>query len=872
MGEQLVTDRTEIAQSPGGRSRRPQIWGREIPFRNPHFTGRTRQLAELRNRLESAPTAVIGQPVLPLYGLGGVGKTEIAAEYAHRYRAQYDLCWWVRSEQEDLILNSLVNLGRMMQLPDLRLDERDYSVELVMDALNRGEPYSDWLLIFDNASQSGMVSRYVPRGPGHVIITSRDTLWRKALGVEGIEVGEFELAETVEFLCKRVPALKVTEGEHIDPQTAEQNKRHKKDAAELAKALDNLPVAADHAAAYLVETGISVQGYLKLFRENAHKLFAADVDIPYPRAVATTWSISRTTISNEADALFTLLAFFAPEPIYEELLLQPGKVTAPTEPLQHVLDDPTEFRRAARELARFSLVKINAVRNVIQMHRVIQAVTQGQLEREDREAADNLRSVAHALLAASDPNAPERDDSEEAYERSRQHIVASGALASPNVLVRRLIINQVRRLYRRGGFTESLNLGEAALKEWPIPFGHDDQTLGLAVEVAAALRRTGHWEEALRLNTDTLSRLEALHNNEDPTYLRCARSYGIDLSILGRYSEAFENDVRLLPVYERVFGADDLETLQMRNNVAISLRCLGRFDEALTYDNQTLQVRQRILGPTDTGTLTSRFAVARNLRRLGRWYEALDTIRDVNEILEHKEEPWTQFRLVVAADFGVSLRRVGYYDEAAAQGEIVLARYNTVLGETNRDTLRAAINIINDRRLVDKLAEAQELGEQVVASLDKVVGVEHPNAVAARANLAIVLRVRGNPKAAAKLSEQALEDFTRIFGIEHPSPLVVMTNLASDLAAMGETRRARDIGERSLELHRRVRGVDHPCTLATAANLSIDRRADGDLTGAEELHAETMRRYHATLGPEHPESRLVAQFGRLIIDIEPMMD
>jgi len=398
------------------------VWGREIPFRNEHFTGRTRQLGELRSRLESASTAVIGQPVLPLCGLGGIGKTEIAAEYAYRYASEYTLCWWVRSEQEDLILKSLVNLGRMMQLPGLHLDQRDYSVgprmdtvnsvELVMDALNRGEPYADWLLIFDNASQPGMVARYVPHGPGHVIITSRDTQWVRALGVEGIEIAEFELPETIEFLRKRIPALKVVEGEHADARTAKLNREQQKDVGELAKALDHLPVAADHAGAYITETGISIQDYLKLYNENAHKLFSTEVDISYPRKVATTWSVSRITLSEEADALFILMAFFPSGPIHVELLLQPGKVTAPTEPLRRVLSEPAKFRRAARELARFSLIEINGVRNVVQMHRVVRAVTQGRLEREDNKAAEILRSFVHSILTASDPNAADRDDSE----------------------------------------------------------------------------------------------------------------------------------------------------------------------------------------------------------------------------------------------------------------------------------------------------------------------------------------------------------------------------------------------------------------------------------------------------------------------------
>lgn len=865
---------TDSTQS-GGRRPGPKIWGREIPYRNDHFTGREKQLATLRARLMDGSAAVIEQPSqpIPLYGMGGVGKTELATEYAYRYRHEYQLCWWVRSENPDLITNSLLNLGRMMELEDLRLDERDYSLGLVLDALNRGEPFQQWLLIFDDVSDAGMVARFLPQGPGHVILTSRDTLWRKAIGVEGIEVAEFEPEETIKFLRSRVPALSEIMADAAGKSAVAENERRLADVRELAAELDNLPVAADHAAAYLDETGTSVREYLKLLRQNAHRLFATEVDISYPKAVAATWSVSRQTISPETDALFTLLAFFAPEPIYKELILQPGKVKAPTKALQDVLDYPAEYRRTSRQLQRFSLAKINGVRDVIQIHRVVQAVTQGQLEREDPDVAEGLRVLVHSLLAASDPNAPDRDDSEEAYERSRQHIIASGALNSANPLVRRLVINQVRRLYRRGGFRESLNLGQAALAEWRERFGPDDrQTLTLAVEVGAALRRTGESEDAMHLNEDTMSRLREQRETQSRAYLLCARSYDVDLMLVGRYAEALQNDLALLPVYEEVFGPGSVHTLETRNNIAIGLRCLGRFSEALEWDTTTLAERDRQLGHRDTLTLTSRFAVGRDLRRLGRWYEALEMVRDVHEILEEIGSPWNQFRLVVAADFGVSLRRAGYLEEGADEGEHVLKLYASVMGADNRDSLRAAINIINDRRVTGDLPGARQLGEQTIESLEKVAGPDHPNTVAARANLASVLRASGNLKAARKMDEQALQDFTQIFGEEHPSTLVAMTNLASDLAAMGEVRLAREHGERSLGLHRRVRLPEHPCTLATAANLSLDRRADNDRAAADELHEEAIRGYDDTLGSEHPDSRLAINNGRIVLDIEPMMD
>jgi len=838
--------------------------GREVPIRNPHFTGRERELALLRQRLSESAEALVGQPAQAIYGLGGIGKTEIAAEYAHRYAADYEVIWWVRAEQEDTIRNAIVSLGRRMQLPEFDGDGRDHSAQVVLDALRRGEPYSRVLLIFDNATQPEVVRKYIPHGNSDVIITSRLQSWRQAVRDDGIEVGQFALDETVEFLRKRVPALGPAEDPQLDAE-------RRKQAEELAETLGNLPLAAEHAAAYLTQTGGSVEEYITRFQQDAHDLLAEGVDMYYPDVVATTWRLSRQMISPEADELFKLLAFFSPEPISEKLLVQPAGSRQLTGLLGKVLSSVTEFRRAYRELARYSLIKIDGYRNVLQIHRVVQAVTKSRIRREDPQRAAELRDTVHMLLAASDPLEPEDENNDDQYERSRQHLIPAEALDTDNPHLRNLVINQVRRLDLRGGYDEALSLGQAALGNWRERLGPDDlQVLSLATEVAVVLRDKGRFNEAYDLNADTLSRLRRVYGETNEVYLECARRHGLDIRYLGRYGEALEHEMALLPLYERVFQPEHHSSLMIRNNIAVSLRCLGRFAEALTWDERTRDERARLLGHTNTDVLDSMFAIARDLRGLGRYEESLDLLREVMDIMERKGEPWHRRRLLIAADMAVALRRVGLHEQAHTLAEDALRRHRAMLGDNHRQTLVVATNLIVDHRIAERLADAQSLGEETVRAWEKVAGPHHPNTYAARANLATVLRHRGNPTAARQLNERCLEGLREAFGSEHPSPITVMINLASDLAALGESNAARELGETAVRLSRETGGEAHPMTLAAMANLALDRRACGDIEASDELFEETMARYREAFTDEYWEARRAAQRGRLDADIEPM--
>ncbi|MFJ4819572.1 FxSxx-COOH system tetratricopeptide repeat protein [Streptomyces sp. NPDC088801] len=847
---------------------RSLIFGDEIPARNPHFTGRGEELRILRQRLTTSAVEVLSQPPQAVFGLGGIGKTEIAVEYAHRFAKEYDLVWWVRSEHEDRMRDAFLKLGKRLGLvsPD---GQRDKSIWTVMDALRSG-PYDRWLLIFDNATQPEVVKRYLPGGRphGHVIITSREQQWRRHTKAEGIEVTQFSEEETVDFLRRRVPDLAVLD-EQGNPLTSESERSRHDDAVRLARALDNLPIAAEHAAAYLAETGSSVNDYLGMFEDDPHELLSEHVDMDYPHVVATTWSISSRQLGSDATELFNLCAFFSPEPMAEELFLTGGRNVRAPETLAEVLADTRRFRQAARRLHRYSLAKTDGKRNVLTVHRVVQRVTRGQIAVERPEDCDAYRTAVHILLASTNPRNPDRESNDAQYERSLQHLIPAGALNSDHSDLRQLVVDQVRRLHLRGGHEESLRLGEAALKVWRDTSGRDDErVLQLAVEVGIAMRLAGRSKEARELNQETLELLTGKFGEDHEVTLICANSYGGDLRTLGKFEEALELDRKLLPLFERVFLPHHPRTLNVRNNLGADYRRLGQFRDALRQDELAYTERERALGPTNLRTLTSKDSISHDLRGCGQYDLALDVARDVIAALELRTGPETLDSLNAQKSFAVALRKAGHYEDALQASETAVRRYVDFLGEEHRYTLRANINRINDLRVTDRLREAEKLGRSALALCPKLDIPKSDITWATMVNLALVLR-RNSPEEARALDTTAVQGLCEVFGPEHPFTLQATANLASDLAAVGETAGALDLSRRCYEVSSRVLGEKHPDTLAMGANFSLDLRATGNAQQAEDLRVDILRRYEEVLSMEHPVTRIAQQRGRISIDIEP---
>jgi hypothetical protein len=324
----------------------PRVW--RVPARNPHFTGRGEELAGLAAALASGSTVT----VQAVRGLGGVGKTQLAAEFAYAHAAEYDLVYWLAAEEPAALPDQFTAL-----VAQLGLDPVPDPEGLQAQVHDRLREVPGWLLIFDNADSADDVRPWLPPGPlspgipGHVIVTTRRGGFT-ALG-QVMDLDVIGIGDALVLLRTRVPDLAETTG------------------TELANELGCLPLALEQASAYLDRSAIPAKTYLRLLRQRAAEMYPRGQVSGRPDTIATLWDISLERIAAEnlsATQLLGLCAYLAPERIPVDLFTaHPGQLP---EPLATVAADELLFDEAIGILVDYSLLKRTGAG--LQIHRLLQ--------------------------------------------------------------------------------------------------------------------------------------------------------------------------------------------------------------------------------------------------------------------------------------------------------------------------------------------------------------------------------------------------------------------------------------------------------------------------------------------------------------------
>ena len=779
------------ARQPRYPRNNPPIW--QVPTRNAVFTGRGEVLDQLHDRLAGTSMAVVAP--MALHGLGGVGKTQVALEYAHRYMADYDVIWWIPAEQGELINGALAPMAQSLGIRSR--DSIPETAQAVREALRLGRPYDRWLLIFDNADNPNEVKEFFPGGSGHLIVTTRNPAW--SVVAEPLEIDVFSREESVGLLRRRVAGLSAAE------------------ATQVAEKLGDLPLAIEQASAWLAETGMPAAEYVE--RLETELVAALELSRPddHPTTVAATFQLSFDRLrqrSPGAARVLELCAYFSPDPISLSLLYSDQMFESLLR-YDERLRERSVLAVLIRDLTRFSLVKIDRGANTVEVHRLVQAVIRAQMATE-QERKDAMHEV-HRVLVGARPRQGGVDDPENwpRYDLIWPHLSGSDAINCDDEDTRRLLIDRVRYLWKRGEFDEALETGWEIDRQWQRKIGSDHrQSLHLRFQIANVLRSAGRPQQAYELDKEILDKQQVTLSESHPLTLQTAGSLAADLRSLGKFYEALAMDEETYSRLRLVIGPDEPTTLSAANNLAVDLRLVGAFSRARVIDAETLADRQRVLGPDHPYSLHSAAMLGRDLRELGEYPDSIELLSTVHE------------------------------------------RYHAVLGEDFIDTLRTAKSLAVSLRLMGRVNDAYELTSQTSERYASAYGTRQPDALACQLNLACDQSALDHPGAAYDTASVVLRAYEESLGDTHPFTLVARNNIAVYLRGTGSVRTAMELADRTLTGLRAALGDDHLFTLICSVNRANCLHDLEQLPDAESQLRETRDRLAKTLGPRHPDTLL----------------
>ena len=532
---------TGKAQAPGLMSSR--VWG-NVPARNLGFVGREELLMAVRTGLLAGERSV----VQVLYGMGGVGKTQLAAEYAHRYAASYDVVWWVNSEHGELIGDQIAALGLALGCTEPGTDTETVRRVVVGELRERDR----WLVVFDNAEDPADIAGWLPGGRGHVLISSQAHRWNEV--AVPLEVDVLDRAESVALLRDRVAGLSARE------------------ANRMATALGDLPLGVAQAASFVADTGMRSSEYTGLLSTRALEILDQGQPASYPRslAAATQLAVDRlSTDSRAAAELVGICAFLAPEPIPTDWFTRAAADLSG--PLGEKSTDQVALRKVLSRAGCHALVRVG--HGELLMHRLTQAVVREYLS---ANAASAARRNAEAILVDNHPGDPANPDAWPGWARMLPHLFALDPISSDNTDLRELTGDAAWYLVRRGNTRSGHELARRLYDQWRGEVGSDDRyTLWAVDTLAIVLQQLGRHNEARELNQRNLTRRRRLLGEDHPDTLASASNLADNLRALGDLRTALNLDDATLARRRRVLGEDHPDTLASVSNLATDLRMLS---------------------------------------------------------------------------------------------------------------------------------------------------------------------------------------------------------------------------------------------------------------------------------------------------------
>ncbi|MFL6117186.1 MAG: FxSxx-COOH system tetratricopeptide repeat protein [Catenulispora sp.] len=729
------------------------------------FVGRGTELDQLHAAMRSGAEAV----TQAIVGLGGIGKTTLAVQYARRHAEEFTAVWRLTADSRANAEQGLADLAR--ELCQTGVSGHD-DAALAGWAVSWLQRHPSWLLIWDNVDDLADVQPLMSglTAGAHLMTSRRTGGWHRIGVASPLRLGELAPDDAVVLLTGLA-------GDAAADREA---------ARQLCAELGFLPLAMEQAGAYLAEAGISAKAYLERWRTaNAAVVRKAPESHPADRILTVVWRVTLDRLGSTplAGQLLRVMAWLAPRAILRSLLLAlPGR-------------DPDAVEAALARLSAYSMITVDPVGDTVAVHRVVQAVARTPDPDDEHRRPEDVTIAQNTAIGLIEALIPTGDEpGTEAVARWRAllpHIDAfaahtSGCSVPPDAIG--VMDWAFRMLEAEGNPAAAVRIAACSLAGALEHLGPEHpHTPTVRSNLAKAYESAGDPGRAIPLFqqalTDAVQVLGEDHQNA--LIIRNNLAYAYRASgELGRAIPLFE---QALTDAVRMSGEDDPYTLIVRNNLAMAYELAGDQGRAIPLFEQTLTDRLRVLGEDHPQVQNSRNNLAH--------------------------------AYVSAGDLG---RAVPLFEQT-------LADRLRVLGQHHPYTLLSRNNLAHAYVSAGDLGRAIPLYEQTFTDRLRVLGEDHPDTLISCANLAGAYQAAGDLGRAITLHEWAFTDRLRVLGEDHPDTLISRNSLAGAYYLVGKLELAIPLLQQNLAAAVRVLGEHHPHTTIFRKGLAD---AVAEVTGA----------------------------------------
>jgi tetratricopeptide (TPR) repeat protein len=899
------------------RGRKVRLVG--VPPRIGGFVGRQAELDSLHAVLAEHTIAAVTQAAQPrvVHGLGGVGKTALAVEYAHRFCEAYACVWWCPSATRERLVSNLASLA--VELRAASVDEPDLARAAQAGLRRLAEEPKSWLLIYDNVPSPKEIAGLLPTAGARVLITSRFSDWKGCADQVSLDV--LPTDEAISFLQSQTGR---------DDQEGARN---------LSQALGCLPLALDHAAALCRRTQMKfgeyasrVERLIKVAPRSRH----------YPKSVFATFSMAIHEAARHcrgAERLVSFLAHCAPDRI-------------PLSLLDGAIEDEEELLKAVASLVEVSLLKPDPFQDgspAVTVHRLVQSVARSK-SKQNGTAKDILERLVERLSliyptdALDDPScwpvcaqftphllvlrqigASVLAEHPALLNRAGQYFLSRAAYAEAEPLLVDALVNcqrisgvehidtarslsdlgSLRReqgnfaearlhyeralsisvkalgsdnwetsvyqsslaalLHKEGNLSEAARLFEQAAELSERTCGPDDRrTVQAILNLAAVYCELGYTVEAREVMERFLSdKMPGFENHETASQLN---NFAAILTLAGELPKARQLLENVLSYHQRALGPEHPETASTLEHLAIVLLHQGNLSEAYLLHEQVLAIRQKVYGPEHHWIATTLRALAHISGLRGNISIAISQETRALEILKNWGGVSNHETALCMSNLGALLLATGEISEARRLLETGLRVSENIFGENHVTTAVCLSNLAHFHEKIGNRASARLFVGRALAIRERFLHADHFETAKSRVVLARLLELDGDFNGAKREYELLIPVYSKVLGPEHRETLISKNNLGAALWKQGDVSGAKQLFEYVLAAREKTLGVEDIATGESFNNLACVVFGEGDVERARSLLAHALESYNSNLGAEHPDTnRLRRDLASLLV-------